>query len=68
MVHKIKINKSAIFNKWIVSESRDMFGGGGRIVGQFDLLKEAKKRAIERKEIVGNREAVFIEKLLYVAS
>ena len=64
----IKINPSAIYDKWLVSEGRDMFGGGGRIVGQFDSLKDAKKRAIQRKEVIGNREAIFIEKLLYVAS
>jgi len=68
LVHKIKVYPSAIYNKWLVSEGRDVFGSGGRIVGQFDSLKDAKKRAMERKEVVGDKQAVFIEKLLYVAS
>jgi hypothetical protein len=64
----VKIYNSAIPNKWLVSEGRDMLGSGGRIIGQFDSLKDAKKRAKQRKEVVGDKEAVFIEKLLFVAS
>lgn len=65
---RVRIYKTAIFNKWLVSEGRNMFGEEGRIVGQFDSLKDAEKRAKQRKEIVGDKKAIFIEKHLYVAS
>ena len=67
MSHKITIEKSPISKMWLVSEGGDVFGGSGRIVGQFKSLKEAKKRAKERKEIVGYKEPITINKILYYA-
>lgn len=65
---KPKVYKSAIFDKWIVREGVNVFGEGGRIIGQFDSLPKAEKRAIERKEIVGDKKQVVIDKSLYVVS
>lgn len=68
MAHKVRILKSMIARKWLVVEGADPFAGGGRVVCQCDSFKEASALARRRKDIVGNRESVIINKCLYVAS
>jgi len=63
MVHKIK---KAYNNKlYFVIESDDE--GKERQQTSFSSLTDAKKRALIRKDIMGDKRIITIEKILYVA-
>jgi hypothetical protein len=63
MHKKYKVTKSSNSNIWFVIEEDEE---GEKVAGSSTSLTKAKKRAVERKEIVGNKKIVTIEKIHYV--
>jgi len=60
-----KVKKAWNSYLWFVIEEDNE--GHERTVGSFEELKDAKRRALERKEIMGDKRNVTIEKVLYYA-